>query len=321
MRTVIEPFHGTVPLHRVVEPDALLAHLSELMGTKDTRRFPGPNPCSLERADYPKLKSQMYWLCEKTDGVRALMMCTRLGSNDGSIDVCCLIDRTMAVYLLPLQALTTAMFQGSVVDCEVAFNRLDNVWELLCFDAYVLSGSPVSTRPLSRRIACLTRAMQPYQARAQDCLRVRAKDFIAITAWDVYMKMANAKAMAYAIDGLILTPEMTPPCPGRCPDLLKLKTRHTIDFLIGNDGLELGVYDAAKRTHVGIGRLHSIPPGISPGDIVECESPKSSNGAWHVLCARRDKTTANDMLTYTKTLVNIKEGITLAELQEHFSSV
>ena len=34
---------------------------------------------------------------------------------------------------------------------------------------------------------------------------------------------------------------------------------------------------------------------------------------------RHDKTTANDMLTYTKTLVNIKEGITLAELQELFS--
>lgn len=314
MRTAVQSLHGTLQLHCVLDPDAqpLVARLAELMGTRDARRFPGPSPCSLERADYPRMRSQMYWLCEKTDGVRVLMMCTRLDSKD----VCCLVDRTLAVYLLPLRAVTTAMFQGSVVDCELAHNRLDNAWELLCFDAYVLSGSPVSSRPFSRRITCLKRAMQPYEPHAQDCLRLRAKDFVAITAWDVYMHMASAKSMAYAIDGVILTPEVTPPCSGRCPDLLKLKTRHTIDFLIGNDGAELGVYDATKHTHVAVARLLSVPPGVDPGAIVECES---QDGVWQVVCVRHDKTTANDMLTYTKTLVNIKEGITLAELQELFS--
>lgn len=309
----MESLHGRVTLHRVLPPDydEFVHRLGELMGSKDPRRFPGPNPCSLERADFRKLTSQPYWVCEKTDGIRLMCMCFTTRDNK---QVCCVVDRSMAFYLLPLRNLPTATFQGTVMDGELAFNKCEGVWQLLCFDAYVLCGSPIGSRPFSRRLECMRRTMTPYSPDASDAVLLRMKDFVSLTRFDTYMDLETVKRNCYDIDGLILTPEHTPPCAGRCPDLLKLKTHHTVDFLILPDGMSLAVYDTSRHEHVPVARL-GLPgpsPRPPPGCIVECS--KGSKGTWDVVDVRRDKTTANDMLTYTKTQVNMKEAITYDDL-------
>lgn len=308
MQTRMETVHGAVTLHRVLGKDHtdLLSALARVSQSKDPRRFPGSNPCSLERADFPRLNQQPYFLAEKTNGIRFLMFST---THNGK-HVCAIVDRAMSVWLLPLQALPTALFQGSVVDCELAFNKVEKQWQLLAFDAYVVSGVPVFDLPFSHRMSALKRAMAVYVYTAGDPVPFKIKSFVPATMFAVYLEHEATARAHFDVDGLILTPELSHATIGRSPDLLKLKTHHTIDFQVGPDGVQLGVWDAMRKTHAVVERLR-LPS--DPGAIVECE--RGADSLWVVVCVRTDKTTANDLLTYERTKVNMREGITYEELQ------
>lgn len=304
MNTTFARVHDTVDLHKVLPPDE--AHLTTMLAQlTGSAKFPGPSPCSLERSDFDKFQHQLYWVCEKTDGVRFLLMCVQTDKT-----LCCLVDRALGVYLAPIQCVPTAMYQGSVIDCELAFNKADGKWDLMMFDAYVLSGVPVHGLPFSRRIQCLKRAMALYTPSPTDPFRLMIKDFVSSTAFvDAEAGlMLERKRAAYAVDGLIMTPENTPPTPGRCPSLLKLKTKHSVDFVVSANGAELSVFDPSTRTHIVVAHLGTR---ATPGSIVECVQHQ---GTWQVVCVRQDKKTANDMFTYRKTMANAMENITEDEL-------
>lgn len=306
MKTREDTVHGALTLHRVLDPD--VTHVKkELARLARTSKFPGSNPCSLERADFPKLTRQPYFVCEKTNGIRVLLLCCTVHGRR----VCCIVDRALSVWLLPLQAVPTAMFQGSVVDCELAFNKVEAAWQLLVFDAYVVSGVPVFSLPFSHRMAGVQRALGAYAFKNGDPVSMKVKHFFPTSMFSAY-KQHEATAVGYFdVDGLILTPEHSPAVAGRHPDLFKLKTKHTVDFLVGRTGTDLQVFDPASKAHVAVARLRC---GETPGSIVECVLAKE-DGVWDVVCVRRDKTTANDMLTFHKTLLNMREGITHDELQ------
>lgn len=314
MKTRTEVMHGALTLHRVLDPDhaALLQALQQVSGSKDARRFPGSNPCSLERADYPKLRRQPYYLTEKTDGVRVLMFCCRHAAVG---NVCVLVDRAMSMWLLPLRALPTAMFQGSVVDCELAFNKIDKKWQLLAFDSYVVSGIPVFYLPFSHRMASLKRALGVYKPHADDPVPLRLKQFVPAAMFDAFVQHEATQRAQFDVDGLVLQPEMSDAKMGRHTELFKLKTRHTLDFLVGLDCMSLHVYDPSRKAHVVVGTLRAAG---EPNSITECEL---TDNKWDVVGVRSDKTTANDMLTYQKTLLNIRERITVAELRTVFVGV
>lgn len=317
MHTRQESVHGALTLHRVLDPDhaTLLRVLHQVSGNKDHRRFPGSNPCSLERADYPKLRQQPYFLTEKTDGIRVLLFCCRHTIHGTPTNVCVLVDRALAMWLLPLQALPTAMFQGSVVDCELAFNKQEQQWQLLAFDAYVVSGVPVFYMPFSHRMGAVKRALSVYSARAGDPLPLRVKHFVPAAMFDAFVEHEASARAQFNVDGLVLQPEMSDAKLGRHTELFKLKTKHTLDFLVGLDCMSLQVYDPSKRAHAVVGTLRTAG---EPNSITECV--RAADGRWDVVGVRADKTTANDMLTYQKTLLNMREGITVAELRSVFAS-
>jgi hypothetical protein len=313
METQLDNVHDALTLHRVCDPDrdALLRILGKLSNSRDYRRFPGSNPCSLERANFPALTQQLYYICDKTDGIRFLWFCTEYNG----LNVSCIVDRAMNVYVLPLEAIPTAMFQGSIVDCELAFNTAEKQWHLLAFDVYVVSGIPVFYMPFSQRMSALQRAMAVYVPGTKDPLPVRVKRFIPTTMFASYMAM-EASARTYGVDGVILTPETSPAVIGRHTELFKLKTRHTVDFLVGMSGSDACVYDAASGSHIAVARLRHPE---APGSIVECS--RGADGVWDIACVRRDKKTANDKLTFDKTQLNMAENITLDELQRVFANI
>lgn len=312
MKTTQQTVHGALSLHRVLDPEygALLQVLSHVSGSRDARKFPGSNPCSLERADFPKLHQQPYYLTEKTNGVRFLLFCCTLQSKK----ICALVDRAMGMYLLPLHALPTVLFEGSVIDCELAFNQVERQWQLLVFDAYVVSGIPLFHRPFSYRMGAFKRAMVVYEYTTSDPMPIKVKSFIPTSMISTYKQHEEEAKRFFDIDGIILTPELSHAAIGRHTELFKLKTHHTIDFLVGADGHELGVYDLPSKKHKVVARLRSA---ARPGAVVECAS--AADGLWDVVCERTDKATANDMLTFQKTLVNMQEGITFEELHGLFT--
>ncbi|CDS00335.1 hypothetical protein, partial [Sporisorium scitamineum] len=65
-----------VPGHKVDHPQQLAflrAHVRDLCGLKHSR-FPGAQPVSFEKSSIDLLKSEDFWVCEKSDGQRVLIL-------------------------------------------------------------------------------------------------------------------------------------------------------------------------------------------------------------------------------------------------------
>lgn len=319
---VMEGPRGPLMLHKVTDARCA-AHIASVvrdMAFDDNRalRFPGPNPVSLDTGHYPTLRSQRYYACEKTDGVRFLLVCCAVPAprTGEPLKVCALLDRTMTAYLAPLRHVPRAMFQGSLIDGELVWNRADERWEYLVFDAVCVSGVPVMADGLRDRLEAVHAVMGVYAWDPRDPLALGVKSFIGcgkLDALDDHMARAGAK---YDVDGIILTPASTPVVYGRHSGMFKLKfeARHTVDFMVGPDGRQLLVFDSGR--HAPVGRL-SAP--AAPGCIAECKRSEVAGGdAWDLVTVRTDKTTANDMFTYQKTLLNMKEALTLDDVKRVF---
>lgn len=307
---------GTHVLHRVAGDDAaaILKKLQDLTGTS---KFPGPNPISLERKDLEKLRQKQYYACEKTDGVRhAFFACTYKGHN-----LAVVLDRRLSMWLLPLRGLPRAAFQGTLLDGEIALNTRNSTeqdaawWQFLVFDAVWVSGVPVFTLRFRERIDAARRVVAAYAESPDDVLKLRVKTFVDMAAPGSADALRAHLAMAagfFACDGIVFTPD-DDVTYGRHMDMFKFKdaSKHTVDFLVLDAAGALGVWDPAAKTHVTVGRVlktarDRLPPR---GAVVECALRCSRSKTWTVVMQRLDKNEANDMLTFQKTLVNIRENL------------
>ena len=291
--------------------EGLLAELGRLASsntTADRPRFPGPSPVSIERADFPTLTKQRYFACEKTDGWRAALVVTRAGGRD----LCYLVDRALTLFLVYMEQVPVALWQGSLFDGEVVYNLKTQRWSFLCFDAVRVSGIPIYLRPFSERMLVVRQAWAAYVPSIMDTVVFRAKHFVPTEDFGAVAGHIANMSEEFKTDGLVLTPDQGGVVYGRHREMFKLKTKHSIDFLVDTDGRSLRVYDPSTRAHARVGELAAPDPALQ-GRIVECVA--TMDGRWAVECVRTDKQEANDMLTYTKTILNGVENITLAELE------
>ena len=350
METTATVLGPKLVLHRVTDRAVLSrvhATMRDLANDGSARaRYPGPNPVSLEASRLPGLSAQTYVVCEKTDGVRyALVCCTCTlgnaaaggkpgrqpgrqpggqpggqpgrqpgGQPGGQVNVCALVDRALTVYLLPLAHVPRAMFQGTLMDGELVRNKVTGAWEYLVFDAVCISGVPVLEGTLEARMDGVRRALAVYRASPGDPVLVRAKSFYS--SFDQFEQHLALIGANYEVDGLILTPAAPPVVYGRHMDMFKVKlsNRHTIDFLVGGDGVSLRVFDAGAHTAVG-----TLASAATPGTIVECSLV--GGDTWAVVGVRTDKTTANDMFTFQKTMLNIRENLSVDDVKRAWRSV
>ena len=282
--------------------ELLGAHKTALLRFVETasksKKFPGPNPWSLERRHFKQLQTGGYWVAPKTDGVRAAMVCL----EHGGVNCVAFMDRARKLWVLPGAEfqVCTAWLQGSVIDGEI------HEGGFLMFDALVVAGVSVRDLPFSGRLAALAQGLALHQ-RDQNAippLRLFLKRF------DMGSDFKEEQATAQGVDGLILMPEHDGYIVGRHKTLFKLKMHHTVDFQVGADGSSLCVLDRGGLAAVaGLVAGHPILPA---GTIVECEMAGAET-AWRVTQVRTDKDHPNDRLTFANTLKNIKEKISYSE--------
>ena len=306
---------GAYPAHAVQEPakSHLIASLRDLVKSLSPHgKFPGPNPCSFERADLPTLVRGDYWLCEKTDGTRALLFLTTYQGTK----LACLVTRAWDVYVVGIRQVPRALFQGSVLDGELV--RSGAEWTWLGFDAVVVAGVPVWALDLSERLAAAARGLAAYQRSPRDSLALAFKRYFR--NFDAY-SAALAAGVPHPIDGTVLTPERGAVVLGRHAGLFKLKDsgKHTVDFEFTSADNGLSVYCSARGKKVIVGTMVVSACGERPpnGSIVEA-AYRGDAAFWNLVMVRSDKNTSNDMLTYTKTMVNIRENLRLEDLRSAF---
>lgn len=297
-----------VSLHRLVGSSAteIVKQMMEL-GMDDHKfpRLPGPNPVSIERKDFEKLKTKKYVIAEKTDGVRFIMMFTRLFG----FKVCTIIDRSMAAYLVPLKSIPRVLFQGTIFDGELTIDKHGRKCFIL-FDAVVVSGVTVSQLDLSSRLIAMRRSLKDFKMSPTDPVELRLKAWTELSDIVAAKTKIEEAGKIYHTDGVVLAPKDDPVVYGRNFDFFKMKPQgtHTVDFILMDNNGTIGIYDPRSKRDVAIGK---VACNYQAGIVVECEIV---NNVWRVVGVRTDKKQSNDMLTYEKTMLNIRENIKLDEL-------
>jgi hypothetical protein len=228
--------------------------------------------------------------------------------------VCTIIDRAMSVYLLPFKNIPRVLFQGSIFDGELCVSTVEQKFAFVLFDAVVVSGVTVSQMNLPSRIFAMKRSLKEFKNIPEDPALLRFKEWIPLEHPTVIKDRLEKASDIYHTDGIVIMSVDEPVIYGRNFNLFKLKpgTHHTVDFIILNEDGTIGIYDPNMRKNTPIGKLDGY---FKKGAIVECGF---DNDKWHYVQGRPDKKQANDKLTYEKTLLNIKENITVSEIFDLF---
>jgi len=295
-----------ISLHKLTGESAveLVRKMKELaLDDHPFPRLPGPNPVSIERKDFEKLSTKEYVIAEKTDGVRFIMIFTKMFEHK----ICAIIDRAMNSYLLPLRSIPRVLFQGTIFDGELTIDKFGRTCFIL-FDSVVISGVTVSQLHLESRLIAMRRSLKDFKMSASDPIEIRFKSWANLADHNI-KKITDAEKV-YHTDGVILMPKYDPVIYGRNFEMFKMKPRgtHTIDFVVMDLKGTIGVYDPRSKRDISIGKVKGNYP---VGNIVECNL---TGGIWSVIGIRKDKKQANDLLTYERTLVNIREDIQVKEL-------
>lgn len=291
--------------------------------------FPAPQPVSLERRDLFKIKKFPYLVCVKSDGMRFLMLCVNVkGTNK-----CYMVDRAFRFYEVehkfPNDIYKTTLFDGELIKCN------DNKWSYIIHDCISYKGKSVKKETFPVRYKCVVETVE--SGCEEGSFGINIKVFRKFKDMDEFVRDMNEKKFNHKIDGIIFTPQNLPVGMHTQYTLFKWKPRdlHTFDFkiLIKNNSIIAQVNDKRSLTDFAsvdmdtengkdfYSKLQSLKE-FKNGSIVECTYNEVTQ-CYDPLLVRVDKTHPNGLFTVDKTLLNIKENITvneLLQLSEHLEN-
>jgi len=280
---------------------AVIAFIHTSWGTRDY--FPGPQPISIERSHFPLLKKNKYVVCEKSDGVRHLLVSFMFGDKK----ICVLVNRMFTITLVPLN-LPKVAYQGTILDGEL----VDTTF--LIYDAVVVSGTNVKDFNLIERLQSAEKILMGVMRVKTNPVSLKMKTFCSLKEYDYNTVVSGT-------DGLIFTPVHESIKTGTHETMFKWKPRdkNTIDFQFKrwDPQNKWGMYVLEKGRLVFESELLYIksPDWITDEDcIVECQYMCDEEPRWwKPICIRNDKTHPNNRRTFYRTLFNIRENIQIKE--------
>jgi hypothetical protein len=277
---------------------AVKAFIQQSWESADADRFPGPQPVSIERRHFVEFKKREYFVCEKTDGVRHMLV----SCEHDTKRVTALVNRAFA-----MAPVCTMIPRGTILDGELVELKAGGKPVFLVYDAVVVKGVDVRRMPLDRRLEAARGLLKSVIRSTKDPFEIRVKAMIRMRD---FASLPPLEDFPWVTDGLVFTPVPEPIRMGTHETLFKWKPRDriTIDFSVRN-GRELFVQDRGteyKEAELHLRNRMSIPDGA----ILECGY---GDLGWFVEKRRTDKTYPNNRRTYFRTLVNIRENIQQSE--------
>tara|TARA_Y100000389_G_scaffold136750_1_gene134329 strand:- start:781 stop:1737 length:957 start_codon:yes stop_codon:yes gene_type:complete len=303
---------------RVDDPDikkSILNNLYMSWNKYDKDRFPGCQPVSIERKHFSSLRSNQYWVCAKTDGVRYIMHFHK----NKEVYYCVLINRKNELFILDVHAIKSA-FYGTILDGELVLNKETRQYDFLIYDVVCVCGMNVSQLPHSERLnKCKSVIMYIYISEKHN-INLQLKTFASLDIIKNYNDNI-VPHIPHEHDGLIFTPENRPIVTGTNYDMFKWKPKlkNTVDFWIEYNFKknENPILKVMKGKYLI--RLHDhyvyVPKHLKddvPG-VFECSYNGRKN--WYAMFKRNDKHFPNHIFTMTKTLLNIEEDIRIEEFE------
>jgi len=279
----------------------VISFIHSSWGTQDY--FPGPQPVSIERVHFPLLKKNNYVVCEKSDGVRHLLVSFMSGDKK----MCVLVNRSLHVTVAPIN-LPKSAYQGTILDGELVGGN-----SFLVYDAVIVSGASVKNLNLHERLESAQKVIKGIIRVKTDSISIKLKTFYKLKEYDY-------NTVVPGTDGLIFTPVNEPVKTGTHETMFKWKPRdsNTIDFKCKKceQQNKWGLYVSEKGRLIFESELSlaKTPDWITEDCIVECQYMCDEEPRWwKPLNLRSDKTHPNNRRTFYKTLLNIREDIKLRE--------
>ncbi|KAM0788526.1 hypothetical protein ACM66B_001654 [Microbotryomycetes sp. NB124-2] len=226
--------------------DMLRSHLSDLCGI-GSHRFPGSQPVSFDKDSIELLKKEDFWVCEKSDGVRVLVL---IGATEQGQEVY-LVDRFNDFYqvynvLFPHQDGPQYNHSNTVLDGELVIDvdpkTGEHQWRLLTFDLLVCDSENLMHKSLQSRYGRLREwIIKPYES-----MLTKNPQLLENAPFRVLLKPQELSYGIEAIfrdhlpklrhgnDGLIFTSAEAPYTPATDRKILKWKppSGNSIDFLL-----------------------------------------------------------------------------------------
>lgn len=310
--SVVSSIPRGLNLHKVNGPiltmnDYVKDFILKTWGVKD--RFPGPQPISIEFKHFPILRNNDYVVCEKTDGVRHMMVALMYEGKKQ----CVFVNRNFQMFSVPLH-FKKSIFDGTILDGELCGDTF------LVYDAVMVEGKIIGHENFLGRLDHMERVTKGIIGLKSDRVKVRLKKFHIMKEFKYFMN-EYLPTVKEPIDGLVFTPVNEQVLMGTHETMFKWKPKekNTIDFLAKVD--DRGVWRLYVQEK---GKLYmegeipadkvAITPLLEDGAILECMYMENDTPMWwKPLLKREDKNYPNNRRTFYRTLVNIKEDIKMNE--------
>ncbi len=285
-------------------------------GTVGKNIFPGSQPISIEYRHFNILKSNQYVVCEKTDGVR-FMMLVFIYNNKKQ---CVFINRALDMYTYPLN-FKMDVYKGSILEGEMYGDVF------MIYDILLSCGETVSNCDFLTRLKSIEKNMKMLTCLKYDPIKLKIKTFHIMNEYRQFLE-EYLPTVTETIDGLIFTPVNDTVKKGTHETMFKWKPRdkNTIDFQVkrGTDAWRLYVQERGKLIYESEIPYAMVPENtrtwMEEDAIIECQYMFNDTPMWWKPVNRRyDKTFPNSRRTFYRTLVNIKEDISITDFLECMS--
>jgi hypothetical protein len=295
-----------------------ISFMESKWGTKGI--FPGSQPISIERKHFDILAKNQYVVCEKTDGMRYMMLAFMYGPQK----VCIFMNRALEMFTCSLN-FRRPIYEGTILEGELYEN------DFMIYDCLLTCGEVVGNKNLLDRLEHCEKTAKMMMVLKTDPIFLKVKKFHLHDDFKQFMTV-YLPTVTQEMDGLIFTPVKDPIRIGTHETMFKWKPRNknTIDFKVkksptvetpgcvpGRHTWRLFIQEKGKLIHesqIPLDRMSDYS-WLKEDDIVECMYVTWENGPlwWKPLKKRTDKTFPNNRRTFYRTLVNIKEDIQMKE--------
>lgn len=311
--------------------------------------FPGAQPVNMCKRNVPDVQRGSYYIAEKTDGVRYLMLAVPGPSGK----TCVLVDRSMNVFRVTGGAfLAEVLGIGTILDGELVHNRSMKKAIFVAFDILRHHERPVMSLSFIERLKTLSESvMAAYLEKVQSAggtpdvhLMLVMKSFYPRRKiMDLFRKVHvegrhrifkdDNRTLHHKTDGIIFQPD-APYKMGTDTSLLKWKWADlaSVDLRVypapmsgsGAGKVRLCSEAGQHGEEVDLSRSVHLSPHDEARLVADMQGNRSviaevaldpGSGLWVYMGLRPDKDRPNFITTVISTMVEVAEGLSEEELK------
>ena len=138
--------------------------------------FPGAQPVSIEYRHFDILSSNEYLVCEKTDGLRFMLLAFMYNNKK----TCVLVNRALDVYTCPLN-FRKPIYDGTIIEGELYKDTF------MAYDCMMVRGSKIGENDMIDRLKHMEELQKMLTVLKYDPIKFKIKTFHVMAEFEKFM--------------------------------------------------------------------------------------------------------------------------------------